>query len=330
VYALAWEQIKAHPLSLVTGCLNAWQAFFLARSGAWFSFILYLSPFWAEVRATLLTDGLAVFKLGRDAWILLDVAVREVWIVGLNGLLVAGLLVVARNRHRRLARLVTAAWVGTLLSVPFVPPWDADNMRAYAATLPFVVALPMLGLLYRRRGDAAWGEAGGASRSRRHVGAWVCASLLLCLQGFGLFLVGTSEALKQPRTAAAPCAAACDDRGHGLALQVDPRTAVHLVETRSADDVDRAGQILDLGKLREWEAARRHSLWHMWRGISRLPDRTTLALGFDMQRGGVIYLRSKTREFPGAPGRVAVCGQTVRETWIEWLDVRAWASCGGR
>jgi hypothetical protein len=330
VYALAWEQIRAHPLSLVTGCLNAWKAFFLARSGAWFSFILYLSPFWADVRATLLTDGLAVFKLGRDAWILLDVAVREVWIVGLNGLLVAGLLVAARNWRRRLVRLVAAAWVGTLLSVPFVPPWDADNMRAYAATLPFVVALPMLGLLYRRGGDAAWGETGEASRSRRRAGVWVCAGLLLCLQGLGLFLVGTSEALKPPRMPAASCVAACDPVGHGLALHVDPRTAVHLVETRPADGDGRAGQFLDLGRLREWESARRHSLWHMWRGISRLPDRTTLALGFDTQRGGVIYLRSSAREFPGAPGRVAVCGQTVKEAWIEWFDVRAWASCGGR
>jgi hypothetical protein len=36
--------------------------------------------------------------------------------------------------------------VGIFLSVPFLPPWDADGMRVYATTIPFIALLPSLGL----------------------------------------------------------------------------------------------------------------------------------------------------------------------------------------
>ena len=77
VYALAWEQIRTHPVSLVRGWLKAWKAFFIERSGTWFSFILYQSPLWTDVRETLLAEGLAGLKMHRDVWILLDVVVQN-------------------------------------------------------------------------------------------------------------------------------------------------------------------------------------------------------------------------------------------------------------
>ena len=103
-----------------------------------------------------MAGGLAALNLLHDLWMLLDVVVQKFWIVALNGLMIAGVLVLIRNRHNRLARLHIAAWTGILLSVPFVPPWDTDNMRAYAATMAFIVTLPLLGLSYRRQLGAAW------------------------------------------------------------------------------------------------------------------------------------------------------------------------------
>jgi hypothetical protein len=202
-------------------------------------------------------------------------------------------------------------------------------MRAYAATLPFVVALPMLGLRYRRQ-TGAWGDGVTAQRPGRGPLVWACAMCLLVLQGLGLFLVGASASLAPPPPIAASCGPVCEGSSRPIALYADPRIAVRLTGTPREADAGRPGLALDLDRLRDWETARRHSLWHMWRGISRLPADTTLALGFDLRRGAAIYLRSSSREFPGAPARVAVCGETAREVWIEWVEVRAWRACDGR
>lgn len=44
-------------------------------------------------------------------------------------------------RRNVFSRFLTVGATGILLSVPFAPPWDADGMRAYAATLPVSGAL---------------------------------------------------------------------------------------------------------------------------------------------------------------------------------------------
>ena len=40
------------------------------------------------------------------------------------------------------------SFIGILISVPFVPPWDANAMRAYAATLPFIIVYSALGVYH--------------------------------------------------------------------------------------------------------------------------------------------------------------------------------------
>jgi hypothetical protein len=330
VYALVWGQIEAHPLSLVTGCFNAWKAFFIGRSGTWFSFILYLSPLWTDMREAFLAEGMAAFNLPRDLWMLLDVAAREFWIVALNGLLIAGVLVLMRNRHNRLARLHIAAWAGILLSVPFVPPWDADNMRAYAATMAFIVTLPLMGLSYRRQPSAAWWRDPETTPPAFRAPVIVFAVSLLGLQGLGLFMVGATGALAQPAGRETPCGMPCESAEQTTRLYVDPRVAIHLVGARKEGDADRAGQSLDARALRVWESARRHSLRHMWRGLSQLPDDTTLALAFDIRRGSVVYLRSDSRGFPHLRKQIAACGRVVNKGWIEWLEVDSLEVCGDR
>ena len=47
----------------------------------------------------------------------------------------------------RLSPVVLAVGVGTILSVPFLPPGDADLMRAYAAAIPLMLLVPSFGLL---------------------------------------------------------------------------------------------------------------------------------------------------------------------------------------
>jgi hypothetical protein len=61
---------------------------------------------------------------------------------------VAGLVWCFSKWREPIPALLLAALAGTILSVPFVPPWEADRMRAYAATLPFYVTYPAVGLVF--------------------------------------------------------------------------------------------------------------------------------------------------------------------------------------
>ncbi len=61
---------------------------------------------------------------------------------------VAGLVWCISKWREPIPALLMAALVGTFLSIPFVPPWEADRMRVYAATLPFYVTYPAVGLVF--------------------------------------------------------------------------------------------------------------------------------------------------------------------------------------
>lgn len=61
----------------------------------------------------------------------------------------------------RLSPLILAAGVGIVFSVPFLPPPDADRMRAYAATMPIMFLIPAFSL----GGWRAWRERRASSMS---------------------------------------------------------------------------------------------------------------------------------------------------------------------
>ncbi|MFI5339630.1 MAG: hypothetical protein ACHQ7N_07320 [Candidatus Methylomirabilales bacterium] len=328
VYTLAWEHIRTNPLSLLTGSIGAWRAFFLGRSGTWFSFILYLSPDWADLREMLLADGVKALNFRRDLWVLLDVSARELWIICLHGLLAAGLIVLWRNHRRPLPLLIIAAWTGILLSVPFVPPWDADNMRAYAATIPFVIALPMMGLSYRREGATQWVAGEQRRASPRVTDLWIFSVLLIALQILGP-LAGTAGATSrlangQEKLCAVKCAPTCQAR----LVSIDPRTSINLVDSMVDRTTDRPGNYVNVRDLRE----RRHikdypDVWHIWHAISRLPAGTTLAMAYDVRSGDTVYVQSRSTVFPPSQGLVLLCGEVIQDNWIEWFRADSMGAC---
>jgi len=331
VYALAWDRIRTDPLSLPVGCLRAWYAFFLGRSGAWFSHILYLSPDWADLREMLLAEGVAALNFRRDVWILLDVAAREVWIIALNGLMIVGLVVLWRNPRRSLALLTIAAWAGILLSVPFAPPWDADNMRAYAATLPFVVALPMMGLMYGRTGKLVWEQEERQNRAPRSTGLLTFCAILLGLQILGPLSVKAGWGGRSTGEPAASCTMNCEAPGRVVHLYLDPRATVHLVNSADDGRAIVAGNTLSLRDLRGRIHMKDYpDTWHMWRTISRMPAGTALTLAFDPRRGNAVYVQSHSGTVPRSPGVVALCGESVRQGWIDWFRADTVAACGTR
>ncbi len=119
IYALAFAEMKQHPQKFMAGVLKTWPAFFSWGSSSVFGFM-------GGEQAT-------VALLARLLLLLLSAA---------------GLVECIFKWCEPIPALLLAALVGTFLSIPFVPPWEADHMRAYAASLPFYVTYPAVGLVF--------------------------------------------------------------------------------------------------------------------------------------------------------------------------------------
>ncbi|MBD1806562.1 hypothetical protein H6F98_14010 [Microcoleus sp. FACHB-SPT15] len=109
IYALAFESLRANPFALVRGSLRAWEEFLFKD---------YVFSFIPDLKTNFFLQILSAIAL-------------------LNSF---------RCWREPNASLMVVATLGILASVPCVPPWDADAMRAYAATMPFLATLPALGI----------------------------------------------------------------------------------------------------------------------------------------------------------------------------------------
>lgn len=320
VYALAWEQIRAHPSSVVYGSLSAWRAFFVGRSCTWFSFLFHLSPEWLTLREMLLTEGWAAVSLRRDLLMLLSAAGRELWVIVMNVLLATGALVLARRPRSPLVRLHGAAWAGILLSVPFVPPWDTDNMRVYAAAIPILAGLPLMGLLYWRRNHTDDKDAPAAADPHQRA-AIACAVLMVGALILGAIFVRNGARHRPADEPLSPDLAMCERTEAATLLSVDPRVAVHIVGPANGTRAVGTGHALDGPSLRRWDHARAYSFWHVWRGLSRLPDGTSLAVGYDIRYGRGVYLQLDSALLPPTRRTMVACGSVATDGWIERLVV---------
>ena len=110
----AWNavtaQITAHPMSLVAGIARSLSAFVLR--GYLFSFVIF-------------------------RW--LNVLLHLAFIAGV-------VAVLSKLRSDRRVWWLFAFLAGLAASMPLLPPWDTDNMRAYAASIPFIAFTVALGV----------------------------------------------------------------------------------------------------------------------------------------------------------------------------------------
>ncbi|MCQ3937969.1 MAG: hypothetical protein DPW18_13095 [Chloroflexi bacterium] len=119
IYRLAFDLILTDPSLIVKGALHYWRMFF---SNTWYNAYAFVAGenYWVNEAARwamYILGGLGIFK----------------WF---------------KERRDPYASLAVAAALGVLASVPFVPPTDAYRVRLYAATIPFFVLLPGMGLLF--------------------------------------------------------------------------------------------------------------------------------------------------------------------------------------
>jgi hypothetical protein len=119
IYSLAFDIIRNKPMNLVNGILSSYQTFFSLDD-------YYGSLCW------LGGEGL-VGNIARS---------------GLYMLILAGLYSSIRNFKIPTRSLFVLAFIGICLSVPFAPPLDSNRMRVYAATIPFFIVLPSIGLWF--------------------------------------------------------------------------------------------------------------------------------------------------------------------------------------
>ena len=232
-----------------------------------------------------------------------------------------------RNRRSAWAGLTAAIWVGIVLSVSFVSPWDADNMWAYATTIPFLGLLPSLGPLLLRRAPGPWAGGGSRCGPRDAPKVAIFAVVLLVVQF--LAPLGISMTRGQPHAATAgPCTQACEAGRQSFLVEVQPRNAVHLVEAGEASAGAGSGNRVMLHEFRAHNLLGVYpELRPLGRGLSSLGGNITLALAFGHRQGGALYVLEQTAEFPRSSGTAAFCGQSLRLSSIEWVRADTWGGC---
>lgn len=117
IIGLILEQFLKNPLLALQGAMKYWSVFF---SSTWYNAYSFVA--------------------GGNYW------VNEAARYGMYLLSGFGLVKWLRNRNDPFVSLATFGALGVLISVPFVPPTDAYRVRLYAATIPFFVLLPSLGV----------------------------------------------------------------------------------------------------------------------------------------------------------------------------------------
>ncbi len=125
IYKAAFSYFLRHPLSLLVASMKSYQGFFLPVGG---------NIFWPA--------GAQQSELAYIFW-------------GISVILIIwGLVRLIKNITSNTSILLIAAFIGLILSIPFLPPNDGGT-RFYASTIPFFFALPAVTV---GKGSVAFGQ----------------------------------------------------------------------------------------------------------------------------------------------------------------------------
>lgn len=147
IYDYAIQRISDHPSSLVAGAARAYGHLLVPNEGpcCFVRFALQRGIRECAGFAPVAAGGGTARRMAANPWPTLQIAANYASLFGLCLLGLVGLYFVFRDRLPGSTLLLWAV-AGIVASAPFAPPWDADLMRVYAATMPFMLALPALGL----------------------------------------------------------------------------------------------------------------------------------------------------------------------------------------
>jgi hypothetical protein len=202
IYELSFKKLREQPTSLIKGAARAYRSFFISPIGS-YSFIVSSFALSYDFRNFAAAQkrglsGLAREYLASSPTQIYYATTAFLWFLAasLLGLIGVIRLLAARTRYRY---AVIAAWVGILLSIPFLPPWDAPLMRVYIATVPFFALLPALALSRRTETPASARERGDCPAGAISAVASCLLCLLVCAFPVALRLVSEDRVSAIPR-----------------------------------------------------------------------------------------------------------------------------------
>ncbi len=130
LYHLALKEIYHDPLRTLKSVVGSWLDFLSVKNESVFGFA---------------SGGELIFRNIVDPK---KTNIYIAWRIVLLGLSIAGLLKCWKSRQSPRYKLILFCCLGTLLSVPFLPPRDSALMRVYAATIISIIVIPAIGFEY--------------------------------------------------------------------------------------------------------------------------------------------------------------------------------------
>ena len=281
IYQLAFRAFRADPMRAVKGLFGAWRD--------------YLHPTWGAFSFV----NLKLFEI-------LDISGTRWALFALSGLGLLGCFWRWRDPH---AVLVLVFTLGVLASVPFVPPLDADLMRAYAATIPLSAIWVALGLYTLFSGLKWWSEP------QVPVDEKLTLSPLILGLAFALFCFLSPILVKGLSRPTQFTQVKCPSGLTTIYFRSDRSAVVNLV----ADDVLSGGHLSNI-RLSDFRNQLHLSIYpELSSELNNLTAGQSLILGFDIGEtgGSLVWLIADTSSLPPSSGIFRICARLTENTWLQ-------------
>jgi len=322
ILQLALEEIQRHPGNLLQGAVKQYQLLFSESYYSLYSFVTWENGWISRVVQWALY---ALCLIGIVVW-LRSLRKRSSPSPNSTSVSPPGLKYSIYDEESRRMVLLVLTGLGFLLSVPFAPPMDANRMRVYAATIPFLALLPAVGLtaLIRiaqpwldktrifkgllkrfpkvecsRQGDVP-PEKGLRPKDMGHqwdAMVWFTVAVVL-LTLFGPLTI---------RLAARPTSiseVACPAGLQPIYLRFVPGTYINMIRE----------EVLYL----DWVPVIHESRFKLWlhntgnittiKEFETIEPPATILVGLDLKTGKRVWLVANTELMPEKPGILAICG----------------------
>ncbi len=226
-------------------------------------------------------------------------------VILLNACLLFGLFRLWKPRTEiKEAPFLLLSFVGILLSAPFAPPIDADSMRAYAATFPFLVLITSFGM------TGLFGIKLQSEKIPEHT----CLAMLICLSAGLILIVVLGPWCVRGRVphAFSQVPKVCPAGEKSYVFQTHPVLAVHLVEDSRQTfkdcypstrlNVESFKKNLDFN---EYLLNREQ--------FDKVSSGSTIFLGREVAEDRVFFFVATTPEVVNKKGIVSACGDANQE-----------------